>query len=233
VVATLHHSVDSSTLLRPDTEQIADLLANQQVGDLLTLAPGRIAGLSGIPGSGLTRIGMSLLAPYATRGPVVYLDVRGWASPAAVWEMGIEPERLVVVRSSDVVSWGRIVATLLDGVRGVYAEVPQGLPDRLLYKLAAMARTKRTPLVLRPVTGRLPTGVAHLNLEASEVMWEGTDAGHGNLTNRRTFLTASGKATRGMVRTIEVEDDGTNDLRVVSHMGAQATRHAKGRVIAR
>ncbi len=99
MVATLQHSVDSSTLLTPD------LSTNQQLFDLLTLAPGQIAGLSGIPGSGLTRIGMSLLAPYASRGPIVYLDVRGWASPTALWEMGIEPEHLVVVRSSDIVSW--------------------------------------------------------------------------------------------------------------------------------
>lgn len=223
MVATLQHPVDLSTLPRPDTER---------VNDLLSLAPGQIAGLSGIPGSGLTRIGMALLAPYATRGPVVYLDVRGWASPTAVWEMGIEPEHLVVVRSPDVVLWVRIVATLLDGARGVYAEVPHGLGDHSLYKLAAKVRAKRTPLVLRPLGGRLPSGVAHLNLEASEVLWEGTDAGHGSLTNRRTLLTASGKATRGMVRAIEVEDDGTNDLRVVSHMGTQATRPTRGRIIA-
>ncbi len=219
MVATLEHLVDSSTLLRPDSDQ---------VGDVLSLAPGQIAGLTGVPGSGLTRIGMSLLAPYAARGSLVYVDVRGWASPMAAWEMGIAPERLVVVRSADIVSWSRIVATLLDGVRGVYAEIPVGLQDQALFKLAAKARAKRTPLVLRPVMGRLPAGVAHLNLEAREVLWEGTGAGHGNLTNRRTLLVASGKATRGMVRTIEVEDDGTNDLRVVSHMGAQTTRHLTG-----
>jgi hypothetical protein len=221
VVATLQHHVDTSTLGYRDLEQASDVLS---------LAPGQIAGLTGIPGSGLTRIGMSLLAPYAARGPLVYLDVRGWASPMAAWEVGIEPKRLVVVRSSDIVSWSRIVATLLDGVCGVYAEVPTGLRDQSLYKLAAKARTKRTPLVLRPVSGGLPSGIAHLNLEASEVLWEGTEAGHGNLTNRRTRLVASGKATRGMERTIEVEDDGTNDLRVVSHMGTQETRPAKGRI---
>lgn len=223
MVASLEHLVDLSTLQQRDFGHAKDLL---------TLAPGQIAGLSGIPGSGLTRIGMALLAPYAARGPVVYLDVRGWASPLAVWEMGIEPEQLVVVRSPDIVSWSRIVATLLDGVRGVYAEVPMGLPDQSLYKLAARARTRRTPLVLRPVEGKLPAGVAHLNLEAHEVVWEGTDAGHGSLTSRRTSLVASGKATRGMARTIEVEDDGTNDLHVVPHMGAQTAWSAEGRIAA-
>jgi hypothetical protein len=220
VVATLQHLVDSSPI-----EQ-RDLIG---ISDVLSLAPGQIAGLSGIPGSGLTRIGMSMLAPYAIRGPLVYLDVRGWASPMAAWEMGIDPKQLVVVRSSDIVSWSRIVGTLLGGVSGVYAEVPAGLKDQLLYKLAAKARTQRTPLVLRPLTGKLPNGVAHLNLESSKVLWEGAEAGHGNLTNRRTLLIASGKATRGMVRTIEVEDDGTNDLRVVPHLGAQTARPEQGR----
>jgi hypothetical protein len=220
VLAT-HQPTHQPTLHQPDLEHTKDLL---------TIAPGQIAGLNGIPGSGLTRIGMLLLAPYAVRGPLVYLDVRGWANPMAAWEMGIEPERLVVVRNSDVASWGRIIATLLDGVRGVYAEVPVGMRDQVLYKLAALTRVKRTPLVLRPISGKLPSGVAHLNLEAREVVWEGTEAGHGNLTNRRTRLVASGKATRGMVRTIEVEDDGTNDLRVVSHLGAQATGRDEGRI---
>jgi len=215
VVATREYSVDSLTVLRRDIEK---------VDNVLSLAPGQVAGLTGVPGSGLTRIGMSLLAPYATHGPLVYLDVRGWANPLAAWEMGIEPERFVVVRSSDIVSWGRIVATLLDGARGVYAEVPGGLKDQALFKLAAKARAKRTPVVLRPVTGKLPAGLAHLNLDARDVLWEGTEAGHGNLTNRRTLFEASGKATRGMERMVEVQDDGTNNLRVVSHMDTHASR---------
>jgi hypothetical protein len=129
-----------------------------------------------------------------------------------------------VVRTDDIVSWGRVVATLLDGVHGVYAEVPPGVRDAALRKLVAKARTKRTPLVLRPLNGMLPSGVAHLYLTAKEVQWEGTDAGHGRLTTRRTLLEASGKSTRGMERTIEIEDDGTNDMRVVPHVGAQTAR---------
>ncbi len=191
----------------------------------LGIEPGQIVGLSGLPGSGMTRVGMAFLAPYATTGPLAYLDVRGWANPAAAWELGIPPDRLVVVRSGDIVTWGRIVATLLAGMRGVFAEVPPGVRDGMLRKLAAKARTQRTPLVLRPVAGALPSGVAHLKLEARSVAWEGTDAGHGQLTRRRAVFDAAGKATRGMQRTIEVEDDGTDDLHLVPDMGTQATRH--------
>ena len=191
-------------------------------GELLTLGPGQVAGLSGLPGSGLTRLGLSLIAPYAHRGALACIDVRGWISPAAAWELGIEPERLVVVRSDDLVTWGRIVATLLGGLRGVYAEVPPGIKDAALRKLAAKARTQRTPLVLRPIAGELPKGIAHLHLRARGVVWEGTDAGHGRLTVRRTLLDASGKSTRGRERTIEIEDGegpGTfhRDLLTVNH----------------
>ena len=191
----------------------------------LGIEPGQIVGLSGLPGSGMTRLGMAFLAPYATRGQLAYLDVRGWANPAAAWEMGIPPERLVVIRSGDVVTWGRIVATLLSGVRGVFAEVPAGVRDGMLRKLAAKARAQRTPLVLRPVAGTLPSGVANLRLEARSVVWDGTDAGHGQLTRRRAVFDATGKAMRGMQRTIEVEDDGTDDLHLVPDLGTQATRH--------
>jgi hypothetical protein len=214
VVASLH------------VDDIASIATDEQAVDeaVFTLAPGQVAGLSGLPGSGLTRLGLSLIAPYAVTGTVAFLDVRGWVSPQAAWELGIEPERFVVVRSGDIISWGRIVATLLDGVRGVYAEVPPGVGDAALRKLVAKARTRRTPLVLRPINGMLPSGVAHLLLTAKEVQWEGTDAGHGRLTTRRTLIEASGKSTRGMERTIEIEDDGTNDMRVVPHVGTQAAR---------
>jgi hypothetical protein len=225
MVASLHPDLQRG---EPDIASIdiAPAAPGSQIddGSLFALAPGQVAGLSGLPGSGLTRLGLSLIAPYATTGAVAFLDVRGWVNPQAAWEMGIEPERFVVVRSEDIVSWGRIVATLLDGVRGVYAEVPPGVRDAALRKLVAKARSKRTPLVLRPLNGVLPSGVAHLHLTGKEVQWSGTDAGHGRLTTRRTLLEASGKSARGMERTIEIEDDGTNDMRVVPHVGAQAAR---------
>jgi hypothetical protein len=192
--------------------------------EVFSLSPGQIAGLTGIPGSGLTRVGLSLIAPYAAQGHLAYLDVRGWASPLTAWELGIDPERFIVVRTDDIVTWSRVVGTLLDGMRGVYAEIPRGVKDSALRTLAARARTRRTPLVLRSVAGKLPQGVAHLYLEAREVEWEGTGQGHGALIRRRTLLDASGKATRGMERTIDIEDDGTNHMRVVPNLGTQTSR---------
>jgi hypothetical protein len=214
VVAHLEHISPLRAVEAPDTG----------AEEFFSLSPGQIAGLSGLPGSGLTRVGLSLIAPYASQGHLAYLDVRGWASPLTAWELGIDPERFIVVRTNDIATWSRVVGTLLDGMRGVYAEIPRGVKDSALRTLAARARTRRTPLVFRPIAGKLPQGVVHLHLEARDVEWDGTGQGHGALIRRRTLLDASGKATRGMERTIEIEDDGTNHMRVVPNLGAQTSR---------
>ena len=194
----------------------------------LTVAPGQVVGLIGAAGLGMTRIGLAMLAAHAHLGTVAYLDVRGWMSPLAAWEVGIPEDRLVVVRCDGPVEWGRVGATLLEGVVAMYAEVPRGTKDARLRTLATLARTRRTPLVLRPIAGELPGGVTQLRLEARRVDWEGTDVGHGELRRRRMLIEASGKVMRGMTRTIEVVDHGADALRVVSGLAAPASGRAAG-----
>jgi len=197
-------------------------------GDLLTLQPGRVAGLIGHPGFGLTRLGLTMLASREQLGNVAYLDVRGWLSPPAAWEAGVSPERLVVVRCDDPVRWARVAAHLLEGVGAVYAEVPARTKPDQLHKLTALARNCKTPLVLRPLQGDLPNGMAHLRLEARRVIWDGAGQGYGRLTHRKIVFEASGKAMRGMSRIIEVEDDGTNAMRLVPGLAAAPTGRATG-----
>lgn len=196
--------------------------------DLLSLAPGQVGVLAGEPGLGMTRLGLVMLSGHAQTGSVAYLDVRGWLSPVAAWEVGIEPDRLVIARCRDVVRWGKAVAALLDGAAAVLAEVPAGAKDAAVRKLAALARNRGTTLLLRPLDGTVPTGIAHLTLEVQEISWSGATDGHGRIDRRRTLLTASGKAMRGMTRTIEMEDDGSNTLRVVSGVAAAETRSVAG-----
>jgi hypothetical protein len=196
--------------------------------DLLTLQPGRVTGLIGHPGFGLTRLGLTMLASREKLGIVAYLDVRGWLSPPAVWEAGVSPEQLVVVRCDDPVRWARVASHLLEGVGAVYAEVPVRAKPAQLHKLVALARSRKTPLVLRPLQGDLPSGMTHLRLEARQVIWEGADHGHGRLTRRRLIFEASGKAMRGMTRLIEVEDNGTNAMRLVSGLAVAPSGRATG-----
>lgn len=194
----------------------------------LALEPGKVVGLVGPPGLGLTRVGWSMLAGPARAGPVVYLDVRGWVNPLAAWESGISPERLIIVRCADRLLWPKTTAALLEGIRAVYAEVPVGVQEPVFRRLAALARSRRSALLLRPLGGDLPTGVTYLRLQGREVVWEGPDAGHGRLMGRRLMLDASGKGMSGIERVIEVEDDGTDVVRVVSRLAVAPARRAAG-----
>jgi len=174
--------------------------------------PGRVLGLVGPPGYGLTHLALSLLAGPAKTGMVAVVDVRGWLCPVAAWEVGIAPERLVVVRCPDRSAWLRVTAALIEGFPAVYAEVPTGVSDADLRRLGALSRARRSALVLRPLGGDLPGGVLHLRVEAEAVVWSGTDRGHGALVQRRLTLRVSGKGAQGITRTVEIVDEGAPTL---------------------
>jgi hypothetical protein len=159
----------------------------------------------------------------------VALDTRGWISPAAAWETGVAPENLVIVRCDDPAIWPKVAAALLEGVDALYAEVPAGAREQDLRRLAALARARRAGVVMRSMgSNGLPPGVAHLRLRALGVTWEGADRGHGRLGRRRLMLEASGKGASGMTRRFEVEDEGTDVVRVVSDVVVGEARRAVG-----
>ena len=194
----------------------------------LNLQPGRVTELVGVPGTGLTRLGLRLLAEHSEMAPVVVVDTKGWISPEAAWETGVHPENLIVVRCDQKMLWPKVTAALLEGVRALYAEVPHGVKDQDLRRLAALTRARKVATAWRPMGRELPGGVAHLRIRALGVTWEGADRGHGKLTKRRLVLEASGKGAAGMHRRFEVEDEGSNDVRVVSDVVVDQARRAVG-----
>lgn len=226
MVAQIWTAIDPATKLT--TMPIEGSAVSGINRNLLHLEPGRIVGLVGHPGFGLTRVGLSLLAAQAGQSPIAYMDVRGWLCPVAAWESGVDPEQLVIVRCDDPVRWGRALTALLEGVGWIYAEVPRGVKEAQLRRIAGLVRARRSSLILRPVQGDLPGGVAFLHLQAREVEWAGTAAGHGRLTARSLSFTASGKATRGMTCQIDLEDNGTDTLRVVPGLAATPPGRAAG-----
>lgn len=197
-------------------------------GSLLELQPGRITELVGDVGTGMTRLGLRLLATHSLVAPVVAIDTRAWISPEAAWEAGVDRGRLVVVRCADPVMWPKVTAALLEGVRAMYVEVPTRVRDNDLRRLAALARARRVAVAMRPMGSGLPTGVSYLRLRALGVTWEGADRGHGRLTRRRMVLEATGKGVSGMSRRFEVEDEGTDVVRVVSDVVVGQTGRAVG-----
>ena len=209
------------TVTQPD-------LAHPPVQDLLQLRPGWVVGLVGSSGSGLTRLGLAMLAP----PPVL---PRWWRSMCAAGCARLRRGRWGSNRNawwwSDArraEAWPAVVAALLEGVRAVYAEVPSGVDDHQLRRLGALARARRSGLVLRPLRGDLPAGVAHIRVRAESVAWEGAYEGHGRLRERRLTLQASGKGAAGMDRLLMVEDDGTDALRLVSGLATAPAGRAAG-----
>ncbi len=194
----------------------------------LHLQPGRVTELIGVPGTGLTRLGLKLLAEPSRVAPVVALDTRGWISPEAAWETGVLAERLIIVRCDDPILWPKVTAALLEGVRAVYAEVPVRIKDHDLRRLTALARARKVAVVMRSMGNGLPTGIAHLRLRALGVTWEGANRGHGKLKKRRLMLEASGRGAAGITRRFEVEDEGTDAVRVVSDVVVDQVRRAVG-----
>lgn len=83
-------------------------------------------------------------------------------------------------------------------------------------------------MAMRPMGDGLPPGIAHLRLRALGVTWEGADRGHGKLKKRRLVLEASGKGVAGMRRRFEVEDEGTDAVRVVSDVVVDQAGRAVG-----
>jgi hypothetical protein len=194
----------------------------------LRIQPGHVTELVGVPGTGLTRLGLRLLAAPSQVAPVVALDTRGWISPEAAWETGVLPESLVIVRCDQPQLWPKVAAALLEGIRALYAEVPVGAKEQDLRRLAALARARKVAVVMRPMGKGLPSGVAHLRLRALGVTWEGADRGHGRLGRRRLMIEASGKGAAGVTRRFEVEDEGSDIVRVVSDVVVGETRRAVG-----
>ena len=194
----------------------------------LHLQPGRVTELVGVLGTGLIRLGLKLLAEPSRVDTVVALDTRGWISPEAAWETGVLAERLVIVRCDDLILWPKVTAALFEGVRAVYAEVPARVKEHDLRRLSALARARKVAVVMRSMGNGLPTGIAYLRLRALGVTWEGADRGHGKLKKRRLMLEASGKGAAGIVRRFEVEDEGTDVVRVVSDVVVDQARRAVG-----
>ena len=209
-------------------EVTAEPSLRAHVEGLLTLQPGRVVEMVGDPGTGLTRLGLRLLADHSLLAPVVAIDTRGWISPEAAWEAGVIPERLIVVRCDDPVLWPKVTAALLEGVRALYAEVPARIREQDIRRLAALARARGAAVAMRSMGNGLPSGVAHLRLRAIGVTWEGADRGHGRLKRRRLMLEASGKGVAGIPRIIEVEDEGTDVVRLVSDVVVDQARRVAG-----
>jgi hypothetical protein len=165
------------------------------------LQRGSIVRVEGAPGSGATSLVLSLLAAATAAGEwAAMVDADGVLGGLAAVEAGVELERLAVVRAVPPALYGRVVATLLEGMTVVGAVVPRGLRLSDARRLEARARERAAVLV---AVGPWP-GEAALRLRAEHSSWSGLGRGEGLLGERVLRVTVSGRGAAGRERVADV-----------------------------
>jgi hypothetical protein len=135
-------------------------------------------------GPGATALALALGAAASREGSWVGLVGAPSLGLLAATELGLAPERLLVVADPPERSLATVVAALLDAVDVVYVRAPN-LPASDARRL--LARTREREAVLVPL-GRWPLNAdVRLCVAAPEWRW------NGRLVARRVQVTASGK----------------------------------------
>lgn len=154
------------------------------------LRRGVTATVEGGPGS--TSLALALGAAASQAGSWVGLVGVPAVGLLAATELGLAPERLLVVPEVPAPSAATVAAALLDAVDVVYLRAGAiGAPDAR--RLVARAREREAVLV--PLGPRWPLG-ADVRLAVAEPDWTGLagdGTGAGRLTARQVTVTASGK----------------------------------------
>jgi hypothetical protein len=180
------------------------LAVSGPLGEILPgggLQRGSVVRVEGAPGSGATSLLLALLAAATAAGEwAAMVDAEGVIGGLAAAEAGVVLERLAVIRAVPPALYGRVVATLLDGMTVVGAVVPRGL--RLADARRLEARTRERAAVL--VTAGPWPGEAALRLRAEHSSWTGLGRGEGLLGERVLRVVVSGRGAAGRERVADV-----------------------------
>jgi hypothetical protein len=201
---------DLRSLVQPAT------LAQEQTLPLVTplrplfptgLRRGSTVAVAATGHQGTTSLALGLAAAASAAGSwcaVVGVPDLGLVAAA---ELGLELHRLALVPSVPPADWTPVVGALLDAVDLVFARPPTRLRLGDARRLTARARERKAVLV--PLLGAAGSkgpwaeGV-DVRLEVAAGGWEGPDAGHGRLGQRRAVVTAGGRGSATRARHVEV-----------------------------
>jgi len=183
------------------------------LGELLpnaALARGAVISVDGIPGAGASSVALTLAAAVTAVGEwAAAVDLDGSLGGRAAAEAGVALDRFAVVRPPPggrtrgswlpADRWAAMVATLLDGMSLVIAELPRSIRAADARRLVARAREREVILV--------PFGPARawaadttLRVRATGGDWPGLDAGSGLLGERIISVQVDGRGAAARPR---------------------------------
>jgi hypothetical protein len=107
---------------------------------------------------------------------------------AAVDELGVHLDRLVLVDAPPAAQWGTVVATLVDAFDLVLVVTREPIDAVQARRLTAKARERGT-VILQVGRWAWPDA-PDVRLDVIECRWDGLGEGHGTLTSRQITVTA-------------------------------------------
>jgi hypothetical protein len=155
-------------------------------------------------GPGATTLAMGLAVAASVAGSWTAVVGAPSLGLQAVDELGVAPERLLVVPEPPRESWATVVAALLDAVDLVLVAARRVAPGEVR-RLTARAREREAVLVALPPVGR-GGGVtgwpgADVRLTVDRSWWEGPcGGGAGRLVARRAEVMADGRGAAARER---------------------------------
>jgi hypothetical protein len=175
-----------------------------RLGELLpqgALQRGTTVVVEGARGAGATSLAFTLAAAVTATGEwAAAVDVDGTLGLEAAAAAGVALERFAVLRQVSRERWATTVASLLDGIALVLAEVPRHVRVGDARRLVARARERGAVLVAVPVPGATWPVDAALRLVAEGGHWSGLVRGGGLLDGRELRVGVSGKGAAARPR---------------------------------
>ena len=164
---------------------------------------GAVVAVDGAAGAGATSVALALAAAATAAGQwAAAVDLDGTLGALAAAEAGVALDRFAVVRPPGGLPpdrWAATVATLLEGVDLVVAEVPRSVRAADARRLVARAREREALLAALNRGGAWPVEAA-LRLRAAGGGWPGIGRGEGVLADRTVRVEAEGRGIAPRVR---------------------------------
>jgi len=164
---------------------------------------GAVVTVAGDVGAGVTSVALRLAAAATAAGEwAAAVDLDGSLGGLAAVEAGVALERFAVVRRVPPTRWAAVVATLLDGISLVLAEMPRHARAGDARRLAARARERGAVLVAVEASGARWPAEAVLRLRAEGEAQPRLDAGTGLLAVRTLRVHVDGRGAAARAETI-------------------------------
>lgn len=202
VVLPIHSSPSESLTVQELADRIRPVVLAREavlpvIGPLQSLLPdaGLIRGSTlTVGGSGATSLALRLIAGPSQAGSWVAIVGLNDLAPVAVFEAGLDSERVAFIEPGCSERLAELVAALIGAVDVIVLDARLSITASSSRRLASRCRERGSILVVvSPERERITHWSADRSFLTSAVRWEGLGCGYGHLRSRRLHVEVSGR----------------------------------------